>query len=277
MLNSRISWTKHTWNPWTGCEPVSAGCRYCYAKATAERLGPPSFPRGFDFTPRSHKMRQPIGVRQPAMFFVNSMSDFFWREVPDALRDQALEVMAACPRHVFQVLTKRADEAVRYCAARRLPPNVWWGVTVESPAYYDRIETLRTLRDRAAVLFVSAEPMLAPMPDLPLAGMDWVIVGGESGGHLRNPEIRAARGLAEPVREGPRETWRARADRAEWVRQVRDRCAGAGAAFFFKQWGGPRHDSAGAELDGRTVHAFPPVSLPGEAGTLFDATARPSA
>ena len=267
MLNSKIGWTDHTWNLWTGGTPVSEGCRYCYAKRQAESMaGTPAFPYGFRFTPRLHKLQFPRTVKKPGMFFVCSMSDFFLEQAGDGLRNQALEIMQACPQHVFQVLTKRHAEMLAYFQRRKVPPNVMLGVTVESPAHYNRITALRNIE--CGLRFISAEPMLTAMPSMPLDGIGWVIVGGESGNHLKDPAIRGKRGLAEPASDGTG-AWCGRQDRQHWITEVRQQCRAAGVPFFFKQWGGPRHDTAGCLLDGEVVQEFPPIPFPAPAPTLF--------
>ncbi len=267
MLNTKISWTNHTWNPWTGGAPVSEGCRYCYAKRQAESMaGTPAFPNGFGFTPKLHKMNVPRTVKKPGMFFICSMSDFFLDQAGDGMRDQVLEVIRACPRHVFQILTKRHAGMLAYWQRRDVPANVMLGVTVENPQYYKRITALRNVE--CGLRFVSAEPMLSAMPDLPLEGIGWVIVAGESGPHLKDPAIRDARGMAVPLGDRGGH-WGCRQDRQHWVTEIRALCRAAGVPFFFKQWGGPRHDSAGHLLDGEVVQEFPALPFPAPAPTLF--------
>ncbi|MFA6605124.1 MAG: phage Gp37/Gp68 family protein [Patescibacteria group bacterium] len=249
MNETPIAWTELTWNPMSGCVPVSEGCRHCYARTFAERKrGTPAFPNGFDLTLRPHKLREPERVKSPSLVFVNSMSDLFWDAVPETYRDQVMTTIERCPRHTFQILTKRPEAMRDY--SHRLPfaPNVWAGVTVESQSHVDRIDVLRQVD--AHLRFVSVEPMLSPLPGLSLAGVDWVIVGGESGSHLwKHPD----RGLVER-RAG---AWSPRPERVQWVLDVRDQCHAAGVPFFFKQWGGPLPTSGGKLLDGRAWAEFP--------------------
>lgn len=237
---SKIEWTTATWNPVTGCTKVSPGCDHCYAETFAERWrGVPAHPyeNGFDLTLRPERIEQPLRWHRPMRVFVNSMSDLFHADVPEAYIQRLFEVMAAASWHQFQVLTKRADRLERVTRRIELPPNVWVGVSVESPAYYSRIRHLQ--RVEAAVRFLSCEPLLDAMPGLPLTGIDWVIVGGESGHGARTMEAR-------------------------WVRDIRDQSIAAGSAFFFKQWGGVQKKRAGRLLDGRTWDEMPddPVGRP---------------
>lgn len=212
-----------TWNPVTGCTKVSPGCDHCYAEAIAERFrGTPAYPNGFELTLRPDRLDLPLRWTKPRMIFVNSMSDLFHAEIPLDYLSQVWDVMVRCPRHTFQVLTKRAERMERALGPRGIgfyavdgpvpcpQPNIWLGTSVESPAYYSRIRHLQ--RTPAAVRFLSCEPLLAALPDLPLEGIDWVIVGGES---------------------GPR----ARPMHPDWVRGIRDQCVVAGVPLFFKQWG----------------------------------------
>jgi len=266
MNETEINWTELTWNPNSGCEEVTAGCAFCYAKTLAEnKRGTPAFPNGFDLTLRPHKLREPACVKRPSLIFTNSMSDLFWEKIPDDYRDRVLEAMRAAPHHRYQVLTKRPEIAARYLATRALPDCVWLGVTIESQKTAHRLDVLRDIPAR--VRFVSAEPLLSPL-ELDLRGVHWLISGGESGVHLAAGHTRAleTRGL---VRRGARgePSWVAREDRIDWVRSLRDQCAAAGVAFWHKQWGGPRPTSAGRILDGRTWDELPrhvEGAMPGE-------------
>lgn len=206
-----------TWNPVTGCTKVSPGCDHCYAETFAERWrGTPGHPyeMGFDLALRPERLAQPLRWRRPATVFVNSMSDLFHASIPEAYIVRTFEVMAAATQHRFQVLTKRAERLER--VGRRLAergllvPNVWLGVSVEAPQYYSRIRHLQ--RVPAAVRFLSCEPLLARLADVPLEGIDWVIVGGESGPGARSVDL-------------------------EWVREVLAQCERAGVAPFVKQLG----------------------------------------
>jgi len=211
-------------------------------------------------------MQFPRTVKKPGMFFVCSMSDFFLEQAGDGMRDQALEVMQACPQHVFQVLTKRPAKMLAYFHRREIPANIMVGVTVEGPAHYNRITALRNVE--CGLRFISAEPILTAMPYMPLDGIGWVIVGGESGDHLKDPATRGERGLAVPLGDRGGH-WGCRQDRRRWVTEVRERCRAAGVPFFFKQWGGPRHDSGGCLLDGEVVQEFPALPFAAPAPTLF--------
>lgn len=237
-----IEWTDATWNPVRGCREVSPGCDHCYARVFAERFrgvkGHP-YEAGFDprFVPESLEL--PMRWTRPRRIFVNSMSDLFQGAISDEQIHRVYDVMRRCPRHVFQVLTKRAARRRKWYASAVEPPahygifplhNVWEGVSVESREYLPRIDDLR--ETPAAVRFLSLEPLLEDLGELDLRGIHWVIVGGESG-----------RGFREL--------------RPEWVRSLRDQCARAGVAFFFKQWGGLSAKRNGRLLDGRTHEAMP--------------------
>jgi protein gp37 len=258
MNKTEINWTELSWNPVSGCTPVSAGCKYCYARRIAEpKRGTPAFPNGFDIQLRPHKLDEPKRIKRPSLIFTNSMSDFFHPEIPDEYRDRMVGAMLAAPQHRYQVLTKRPEVAERYCASRKLPDCMWLGVTVEHQKTADRIDTLRHIR--AHVRFISAEPLIGEL-DLRgrLEGIHWVIVGGESGPQLTDPAVCAARGL---VRRGIREKgegcWVPRESRLHWARNIRDACAAAGVAFWFKQHGGTKGLMAGRLLDGEEYNGMP--------------------
>jgi len=242
--NSAIEWTDATWNPVTGCTKISPGCKHCYAERLAVRLhamGNPRYRRGFEVTLHEDQLSLPLRWKQPRRIFVNSMSDLFHDEVPDAFIVRAFEVMRSAHWHTFQALTKRAERLNALAPRLSWAPNVWQGVSVESSRYVSRIDCLREVP--AAVRFLSIEPLLGPLPRLVLDGIDWVIVGGESGPGHRPP-------------------------RPEWIREIRDQCQDAGVAFFFKQWGGRTPKSGGRTLDGREWDGFPePRRLPTLAGT----------
>lgn len=230
---SRIEWTEVTWNPVTGCSKISTGCDNCYAERMAKRLrgmGVARYSRGFEVTLQEDLVEAPLRWRKPRTVFVNSMSDLFHQDVPTEFIKRVFATMAAAPQHQFQVLTKRSKRLRRLSPDLQWPENVWMGVSVEAPNAYHRIEALQAVP--AAVRFLSVEPLLAAVPELPLEAIDWVIVGGESGAGARpmNPD---------------------------WVRSVRDRCAASGTPFFFKQWGGRNKKKAGRVLDGRTWDQFP--------------------
>jgi protein gp37 len=234
---SAIEWTEATWNPVTGCTKVSPGCAHCYAETFAERWrGIPGHPyeQGFDLRLWPSRLALPLTWRRPRMVFVNSMSDLFHPEVPADFVASVFEVMVNARQHTFQILTKRPERLVDLADALPWPRNVWMGVSVENDRWTSRVDLLR--RVPAAVRFVSAEPLLGPLPSLDLTGIGWLIAGGESGpGH-------------RPVDPG-------------WVRDLRERCRAAGVAFFFKQWGGLTSKAGGRVLDGRTWSQLPRKSL----------------
>ncbi|RMF48611.1 MAG: phage Gp37/Gp68 family protein [Bacteroidetes bacterium] len=245
MARTSIEWTEATWNPLTGCTKISPGCKHCYAERMARRLqamGVPKYRNGFRLTLHPTVLTEPLRWRTPRMIFVNSMSDLFHHDVPPEFICAVFDVMRQAHWHTFQILTKRAERLRALDSLLDWPPNVWMGVSVERADYIARIDDLRATG--AAIKFVSCEPLLGPLPHLPLDGIDWVIVGGESG-----PGARPM----DPA----------------WVRDIRDQCLAADVPFFFKQWGGPRKDRTGRLLDGRTWDAMPgevatPPMLPGE-------------
>ncbi len=214
MAESSIEWTEHTWNPVTGCTKVSPGCKHCYAETMARRLqamGAAGYQQGFRLAVHPQRLQQPLQRKAPTTYFVNSMSDLFHEDVPDAYIERVLDVCARTPQHTYQVLTKRAERLPRFFAARRVPLNVWLGVSVEDRRYgVPRIAPLREVK--AAVRFLSVEPLLEDLGPLDLSGMHWVIVGGESGHGAR------------PMRP-------------DWAEGVRRQAKAHGVAFFFKQWG----------------------------------------
>ncbi len=234
-----IEWTDATWNPVTGCTKISAGCDHCYAERFSERFrgvrGHP-FERGFDLTLRPERLEQPLRWREPRMIFVNSMSDLFHKEVPKEFIARVCDIMERAHWHTFQVLTKRSsvmrDFLRRRYGEARGPSHIWFGVSVEDGAKKSRIRHLR--QAPAGIRFLSIEPLIGPVGILELEGIDWVIVGGESGPHSR------------PMKP-------------EWARNVRDQCEEQNVAFFFKQWGGLRPKSGGRSLDGREWSEFPEV------------------
>jgi protein gp37 len=233
---SRIEWTDATWNPVTGCTKISPGCKFCYAERMAGRLhamGQHRYRNNFQSTLQPGVLDAPLRWSSPRSVFVNSMSDLFHEDVPDDYIHRVFETIERADRHVFQVLTKRSDRLLQLAADLSWPENLWMGVSVENARYVQRVRDLK--RVRAAVRFVSVEPLLGPIPRLPLAGVHWVIVGGESGPGAR------------PMR-------------VEWVRAIRDRCVERGVPFFFKQWGGVWKKRAGRVLDGRVWDERP---LPG--------------
>lgn len=250
MNNTSISWTDLSWNPMSGCQQISPGCRWCYARTLAEnKRGTRAFPNGFDLTIRRHKLAEPAKVKTPSVIFVNSMSDLFWNRIPPGYRDEVMEVIANTPQHRYQMLTKRASEMVDYFSTRPVPKNLMLGVSVENQNYTSRIDSLKTIDARR---FVSLEPLLGPIK-YDFAGIDWCIVGGESGCHLRDPRIRKLRGLSDQ-KDG---RWIPQTEKVSWVRWIRDACRKSGTSFYFKQWGGYRPTSAGCLLDGKEYHQRP--------------------
>ncbi|MFZ0338941.1 MAG: phage Gp37/Gp68 family protein [Terracidiphilus sp.] len=237
-VQSAIEWTDATWNPVRGCTKVSPGCKHCYAERFAERFrGVPGHPfeYGFDLRLVPEKLPDPLRWRTPKMIFVNSMSDLFHEGVPDDYIEAVARVMAQANWHTFQILTKRSTRMqdllrtrLRFAAELR---NVWWGVSVEDKQYgLPRIAHLR--QSGAAVKFLSIEPLIEDIGAIRLDGIDWMIVGGESGPGARPIDPR-------------------------WVRSLRKQCRASGVKFFFKQWGGVRKHLTGRTLDGRIYNEFP--------------------
>jgi len=230
---SKIEWTEMTWNPVTGCTKVSAGCRHCYAERMANRLQRMDNVRyrgGFSVTLHEDLITAPTRWRTPRRVFVNSMSDLFHEKVPADFIRRVFNTMAACPQHTFQLLTKRSERLRELAPELPWPRHVWVGVSVEDQRAVYRIADLLTIP--AEVRFLSCEPLIGPLHSLPLTGVSWVIVGGESGPGAR-PMQRT------------------------WVESIRRQCREAGVPFFFKQWGGVRKDLAGRLLNGRTYDEMP--------------------
>lgn len=230
---STIEWTESTWNPVTGCTKISPGCDNCYAERLALRLqamGQPNYVNGFKLTVQERMLELPLRWKLPQTIFVNSMSDLFHRDVPTEYIHRVFDVMEQAHWHRFQVLTKRSLRLLRLTEELDWQPNIWMGVSVESRAYTFRIDHL--CDTDAHIKFLSLEPLLGPLPELNLEGIDWVIVGGESG-----PGARAMR--------------------REWVLDIRDQCLKAGVPFFFKQWGGVNKRRSGRLLEGRTWDQMP--------------------
>ncbi len=233
MASSSIEWTELTWNPTTGCDKVSAGCKFCYAEIMSRRLkamGVEKYKDGFAVRCHEDALALPKTWRKPSVVFVNSMSDLFHDEVPLAFIKKVFRVMNECPQHIFQVLTKRAKRLEEVAAKLNWTPNIWMGVSVEDEKVQWRIDHLRKVP--ATVRFLSCEPLIGPLKAMNLTGIHWVIVGGESGASPR------------PMK-------------GEWVTQIQEQCAQADVAFFFKQWGGRNKKAAGRELEGKTYNAMP--------------------
>jgi protein gp37 len=230
---SSIEWTQATWNPVTGCTKISPGCKYCYAERMAHRLqamGQPRYRNGFEVTLQEDVVELPLRWRLPRIIFVNSMSDLFHQEVPDEFVRRCFDVMLRASHHTFQILTKRPERAAEMANQLPWPRNIWIGTSIENAAYAWRSNVIA--RVNAAVRFLSVEPLLGPIPRLPLKRIGWVIVGGESGPGAR--EMKEA-----------------------WVLQIRDRCEERGVPFFFKQWGGVNKSRTGRLLEGRNWDGMP--------------------
>lgn len=213
MLKHKIEWTEKTWNPITGCSKHSAGCVNCYAEIMAKRLcaiGQTKYANGFKVTLHPQALNEPYTWRKPSLVFVCSMGDPFHKDVPFKFIDQIFEVMKSVPQHIFQVLTKRATRMQEYFKTRTVPNNVWIGVTVENAEVKHRIDSIRDID--ATVKFLSCEPLISDLGELNLSGINWIIVGGESGS--------SARPMAE-----------------EWVLNIKKQADAVGIPFFFKQWG----------------------------------------
>lgn len=233
MGTTRIEWTESTWNPVTGCSKISPGCKHCYAERMAQRLkamGQPNYARGFELTLQEHMLELPLRWKKPQAVFVNSMSDLFHDDVPLEYLGRVFDVMRRAHWHRFQVLTKRADRLLQLDRDLRWPKNVWMGVSVESKQFLSRVDQLR--QTGAHLKFLSLEPLLEDLGEFDLAGIDWAIVGGESG-----PGARPM----DPM----------------WVKSLRDICVKAEVPFFFKQWGGTRKKATGRLLEGRTWDEMP--------------------
>lgn len=240
---SAIEWTEQTWNPTTGCTKISPGCKHCYAEVMANRLcamGTPGYENNFELALQPSRLMQPLERKKPTTYFVNSMSDLFHEDVPDAYLDKVMKTIAATPQHTYQILTKRAQRLPKYFKKRACPDNVWLGVSVEDKKYgVPRIDYLRQVD--AKIRFLSVEPLLEDIGIVDLSDIHWVIVGGESG-----PKAR-------PMKE-------------EWVINVKNQAKQYGCAFFFKQWGGwgvdgvKRNKKAnGRRLKGKTWDNMPMV------------------
>ena len=231
--NSKIEWTESTWNPVTGCTKISSGCKNCYAERMALRLkaaGSRNYINGFRVATHPHVLKIPLHWKQPHTIFVNSMSDLFHSNVPLDFISKIFDVMCQASHHRFQALTKRSHRLLQLSPKLPWPENVWMGVTVENAGCTFRIDHLR--QTPAVIKFVSFEPLLSPIPNINLEGIDWVIVGGESG-----PGARTMK--------------------PEWAIDIRNQCLTADIPFFFKQWGGVNKKKNGRSLAGQTWSQMP--------------------
>ena len=234
---SSIEWTESTWNPVTGCTKISDGCKHCYAERMALRfqsMGQPNYVNGFKVTLHEQMLELPLKWKKPQMIFVNSMSDLFHEDVPADFIYRVFDIMQQAHWHTFQVLTKRAERLQELSPQLPWNDNIWMGVTVENEKYVSRIDNLR--RTGAKIKFVSFEPLLSEITELDLTGIDWAIVGGESGPGAR------------PMEE-------------DWVHEIRQQCLENNVPFFFKQWGGTNKKKAGRTLLGQTWDSMPALNL----------------
>lgn len=239
MAASKIEWTEETWNPITGCTKCSAGCLHCYAETFAKRLqamGNERYKNAFQVTVHRDIFERPLEWQKPKMIFVNSMSDIFHEDIPDQDILDLFDVMNRANWHTFQVLTKRADRMLELSDRINWTDNIWMGVSVENRDAIDRCERLK--QTGAKVKFVSAEPLLESIADIDLDGIDWLIVGGESGAGSR------------PMDE-------------DWVIELRDKAKAEKVAFFFKQWGGTQKKKAGSLLQGKHYKQYPRIKKNG--------------
>jgi protein gp37 len=239
MAQSSIEWTEMTWNPTTGCDKISAGCKFCYAEVMSKRLkamGVEKYKNNFEITIHEKELETPYTWKRPKVVFVNSMSDLFHKDVPIEFIKKVFKVMKDNPQHVFQVLTKRADILRYYDSEGWLEwtHNIWMGVSIENNKVMNRIDLLR--ETGARVKFLSCEPLIGAIPNMNLKGIDWVIVGGESG---RKPR---------PMKE-------------EWVTDIKNQCLDANVSFFFKQWGGTNKKKTGRLLEGKTWDEMPDFEI----------------
>ncbi len=230
---SKIEWTDVTWNPVTGCTKISHGCKHCYAERMAKRLqmmNSKKYQKGFSVVTHESALSDPLHWKHPKLIFVNSMSDLFHQAVPTTFIESVFDVMNRAPQHTFQVLTKRLYRVARINHRLSWTPNIWLGVSIESARWLERLPLLK--ETDARIKFLSLEPLLGPLSNMNLLGIDWVIAGGESGPGAR------------PMS-------------ASWVRDIRDQCIDSEIPFFFKQWGGVFKKKTGRELDHQTWEQMP--------------------
>jgi protein gp37 len=233
MATSSIEWTEMTWNPTTGCNKISAGCKFCYAEVMARRLhamGVSKYANGFELAIHEDALQIPYTWKQSKLVFVNSMSDLFHKDIPLEFIKKVFTVMNENPQHVFQVLTKRSDILLKYHKELNWTHNIWMGVSIENEKVKHRISDLS--KTNARVKFLSCEPLIGPLPNMNLKKIDWVIVGGESG-------------------------WKPRPMDSDWVLDIQDQCKNANVAFFFKQWGGTNKKKNGRLLNGKVFSEMP--------------------
>lgn len=237
MSESKIEWTDTTWNPTTGCTKISAGCKFCYAAIMSKRLmamGQSKYRNNFELTVHEVELQKPYKWVKPRKVFVNSMSDLFHEDVPDDFIKNVFKVMNETQQHTYQVLTKRSERLEELSQKLNWTPNIWMGVSIENEQVLHRLEHLRNTP--ALIKFISAEPLIGPLPNMDLNGIQWVIVGGESG-----PQSR-------PIKKC-------------WVTDIRDQCAIFNTSFFFKQWGGVRKKEKGRLLDGIEYNEYPSLQF----------------
>lgn len=235
MAQSSIEWTEMTWNPTTGCDKISAGCKFCYAEVMSRRLhamGIDKYKNEFQLSMHEDALMIPYTWKSPKVVFVNSMSDLFHKDVPITFIQRVFKVMNDNQQHTFQVLTKRADILKKIHQELNWTHNIWMGVSVEDERVVKRIDYLR--KTNAKVKFLSCEPLIGPLPDLDLTGIDWVIVGGESGRKPRPMDV-------------------------DWVLDIQLQCEKNKVAFFFKQWGGVNKKKTGRQLQGKTYNEMPDI------------------
>ena len=230
---STIEWTEFTWNPVTGCTKISQGCKNCYAQRMSKRLqamGLEKYKDGFSVAVHEATLDKPLELHKPHLIFVNSMSDLFHKSVPSNFIEAVFDVMNSASQHTFQVLTKRPNRVLHLNERLNWAPNIWLGTSIESDQWLGRLAQLK--KTSAKVKFLSLEPLLGPLPNLALEGIDWVIVGGESGPYAR------------PMEE-------------DWVLEIRDICIKSNVPFFFKQWGGVFKKKTGRVLDNQIWNQMP--------------------
>jgi len=234
--SSNIEWTNSTWNPVTGCSKISPGCHNCYAERMARRLKAmkqPNYINGFEVTLHNNSLYLPIKWKTPQTIFVNSMSDLFHENVPIEFILKVFDIMNTANWHTYQLLTKRSDRLLELDAKLPWAPHIWMGVSIENDMYKRRLDDLR--RINANMKFISFEPLLGPITDLNLKGINWAIVGGESGPNAR------------PIQPS-------------WITDIRNICNNQEIPFFFKQWGGVRKKKFGRLLEGRTWDEMPKIA-----------------